>query len=85
MATMTPAPPAASGARRVDHPLAVAARHRRRIRLAVACYAGMVLLVALAVVLARVLPAVLGVPLFVVLAGVVVVVAHPALRVTLRR
>ena len=84
MATMTPAPkPVAPGAHRAAVDPGVSMR-RRKLRLATACYLGMVMLVALAIAMSTVLPAVLGVPLFIALAAAVVVIAHPTIRLTRR-
>jgi hypothetical protein len=85
MATTTPVRQAANGVRRTALPVPRMARHRQRVRLAAACYAGIVLLVGLAVAMGRVLPAAVGVPLFIALAATVVAIAHPGLRLTLRR
>jgi len=85
MATTTPAPKTVPpGAHRAVVDPGLGAR-RRRLRLAGACYLGMVMLVALAIAMSTVLPTALGVPLFIALAAAVVVIAHPTIRLTRRR
>jgi hypothetical protein len=84
MATTTRTRPSTSGARRVDTPATVAARETRRVKMAVACYLGIVVMIALALAASTVLPAGVGVPLFVLGMGLVVALAHPTIRVARR-
>lgn len=83
MATSTRIHPETNGARRMDHPATAAARAGRRVKMAAACYLGIVAMVLATVLAARVLPAGVGVPLFVLGMVLVVVAAHPIGR-TLR-
>lgn len=84
MATMTPArKTVGSGSHRAE-PVPALAAHRRRFRLAAACYLGMVMLVALAIAMSAILPAAIGAPLFALFAAGVVVLAHPTIRITRR-
>jgi hypothetical protein len=84
MATTTPARASVTGAEPAGKPRLRAARTSRRLRLSAACYAGIVLMIALTLVAARVLPTAAGVALFAAGMAAVVAVAHPAIRVTHR-
>jgi len=80
MATSTTARTQASGARRADLPEAAMLRQNRRIKMAAACYVGLVALVGLFVLAAQVLPAGVGLPLFVLASAGVVAAGHPRVR-----
>lgn len=80
MATSTHVRTQANGARRAELPEAAAMRHTRRIKMAAACYLGLVVLVGVFVLAAQVLPPGVGLPLFVLGAGAVVALGHPRIR-----
>lgn len=83
MATSAPSKPAPVGATRAAISERVAPVGRR-VALVGACYLGMALIVALTVLAAHVLPAGVGLPVFMAAMIALVVLLHPTVRVTRR-
>lgn len=85
MATTTRVPTPVNGARRADMPEAVALRQARRVHLAAACYAGILVMVALTIAASRVLSPAVGLPVFVVGMVAIVAVGHPGIGFARRK